>query len=188
MKTKTPRITWMGKDIRDYKGRYAHESWTHYQLRKFTNALSRAIMISAKVTLMAWLMVGAMFFGINYSKGNQISYVAPAFAATVTPATPDFPILDKIAKAESYNSQTCTKAIVAKGGCHAYEIGSTLIHVNANGTYDIGRWAINSTHLADAIARGFVVYTEAGNKAYAEYLFETQGSVPWTASQSVWSH
>lgn len=100
---------------------------------------------------------------------------------------PSYPVLDKIAKAESYNSQFCTKEIVAKSGCHKYEIGSVLIHVNGNGTYDIGRYAINSTHLAEALKLGYNVYEEKDNFEFAKYLFRNFGSEPWSASKLTWS-
>jgi hypothetical protein len=173
---KAVKIYWMGKPLRQV---YPHATkWQviKWKTARFVRWFVRMFAISA---LGVAALTAVYFYGI-YSAGTTVSYVAAAETST------NFPVLDKIAKAESYNSQTCTKAIVAKGGCHAYEIGSTLIHVNANGTYDIGRFAINSTHLADAIAHGFDVYTDAGNQAYAEYLFETQGSVPWADSQSIW--
>lgn len=130
------------------------------------------------------LMVAAFLAGSFYLGGliNPLRLVQ----ATEIAVDPQYPVLDKIAKAESYNSQFCTKEIVAKYGCNKWEVGAVLVRVNTNGTYDIGKYAINSIHLSDAISLGYDVYGESDNFEYAKYLFRTQGSEPWSASKHNW--
>lgn len=176
------RITYLGRDI---TGRYARKTG----LRRFWNALiirlQRYLRFGGVCAIVVWLMFGSLKFGISYADGTEMAYIAPVALADTT--APDYPILDKIALAESDDSQYCTKALVTKGMCPANQIGAVLIHVNANGTYDLGKFQINSTHIADAIARGYDIYTLNGNTAYAEYLFVTQGSEPWYSSKAGWS-
>ncbi len=82
------------------------------------------------------------------------------------------PIMDRIAKCESDNSQT--------------KNGQTLIHINSNGTYDQGRFQINSIHNAEASKLGFNLATEEGNTAYAKWLYANKGTGDWASSQGCW--
>jgi hypothetical protein len=141
------------------------------------------------ITLLALLafaaFIGYALHGNTITATNQVTIAAPA-------VIPTFPVLDRIARAESHNSQICTVALVKAHMCHASEVGTTLLRPNTDkngvyiGNYDIGKYQINSMHLSDALALGYDVYTEAGNRAFAEYLFTTQGSEPWSASKSNW--
>lgn len=175
------KITYEGRDI---TGRYNRLSASKRFARRFLYHLKRLLRVGALLALVAWLMLGSLRFGISYADGTEMAYIAPVALADTT--APDYPILDKIALAESDDSQFCTKALVAKGMCPANQIGAVLIHVNTNGSYDLGKFQINSTHIADAIAQGYDVYTLEGNTAYAEYLFVTQGSEPWYSSKAGW--
>ena len=185
----SPRITYMGEDITNRNprtGRYTLK----YRATRATIALQRFIRVSGYITLTAWACVGSLEYGLHYKAGDTLAYVAPAMIAhadTVTPSQAlQFPILDKIAKAESDNNQYCTKTLAANGWCSKSSVGAPLVRVNTNGSYDIGKYQINSTHLADAIAHGYDIYTLAGNTAYAQYLLITQGSEPWYSSRSNW--
>jgi len=42
-------------------------------------------------------------------------------------------------------------------------------------------------HLKTATALGYDIFTPEGNWGYASYLYDTQGTQPWRASQSCWS-
>lgn len=176
------RITYLGRDI---TGRYAPKSRAQRIYASFIGKLQHTLRIGALIAVIAWLCLGSLKFGIAYAHGNALAYIAPAIAYADTKPV-DYPILDKIAKAESGGNQYCTKALAANGWCPKGSIGAPLIRVNTNGTYDIGMYQINSTHLADAIAHGYDVYTLDGNTAYAQYLFINQGSEPWYSSRSNW--
>lgn len=171
---KTIKVFIYGKRMRDV---YPHP--TKWKMLKYHTA-----MFARKVAMVAILVIsitGTFIAG---------SYFMPTIKTQTVEALkqvdPDYPILDKIARAESYNSQFCTQDIVNKKGCHKYEVGSVLIHINSNGTYDIGKYAINSIHLADAMKLGYNVYQENDNFEYAKYLFRNQGSEPWSASKVNW--
>jgi hypothetical protein len=137
------------------------------------------ISIATLLLLAFAAFIGYAMHGNTITASNQITIAAPI-------ATAKYPILDRIARAESHASQFCTAALAKVNMCHSYEIGSPLIRPNPNGTYDVGMYQINSIHLAAALALGFDVYTEKGNRAFAEYLFTTQGTEPWSASRSNW--
>lgn len=135
------------------------------------------------VLMLAMLSIAAV---IGYAlHGNTITTTNTTVIAA--PVKISFPILDRIAAAESHKSQTCTAQLVALKMCHSYEIGGVLRRVNSNGTYDTGYYQINSTHIADALALGYNIDTQEGNTAYAQYLFEHQGSEPWSASKAEWN-
>ena len=181
------KITYMGEDItkRDIRtGRYTFK----YRATRATMALQRFIRVSGYITVAAWCCVGSLEYGLHYKAGDTLAYIAPqiiAHADAITPSS-SFPILEKIAQAESHKNQFCTKDLVKVGMCKASQVGAPLVRVNTNGSYDIGLYQINSTHLADALAHGDDVYTLKGNTDYALYLFTTQGSEPWYSSRNSW--
>ena len=48
---------------------------------------------------------------------------------------------------------------------------------------DTGKWQINTRyHGVNALKKGLDITKEEDNKAYAEYLYDTQGTKPWRAS------
>lgn len=52
---------------------------------------------------------------------------------------------------------------------------------------DVGVCQINETyHLAASKRMGLNIYSWAGNVAYANYLYVTQGTKPWAASRKCW--
>lgn len=87
-----------------------------------------------------------------------------AYASTPTPQ-----VLLDIAQCESGQQQ--------------YVDGKVLI----SKTNDYGIFQINSSHLKEAKAMGYDITTEAGNVAYAIYLYNTQGTAPWRSSEACWS-
>lgn len=53
--------------------------------------------------------------------------------------------------------------------------------------HDIGMCQINSDyHEAAATKLGMDIYTTAGNIKYANYLYEHEGTTPWSWSKSCW--
>lgn len=72
---------------------------------------------------------------------------------------------------------------------------SRMRHLDENGSVlrgrvdsdDVGVMQINTRyHLEDAKELGLDVYTLNGNLAYAQYLFDKQGTKPWLASSPCW--
>lgn len=93
---------------------------------------------------------------------------------TVIELKPATPIMDRISSCESGDSQM-------------NKHGQLLIHVNANGTYDIGKYQINSIHEAEATKLGYDLSTEDGNEAYAKFLYANRGTGHWYSSQKCWA-
>ena len=160
--------------------RYVHPNLTKWQL--FRNRVKVFFKVLFWGIILISVLVGIFEAGKYTSPKTNLTNTV----ITIKEEDSFPPILRKIAKAESYDSQFCTEEIVKKKGCHSYEVGSVLIHVNDNKTYDIGRYAINSIHLLEARNLGYDVYKEKDNEEFAKYLFENYGSEPWYCSKSNW--
>jgi soluble lytic murein transglycosylase-like protein len=84
----------------------------------------------------------------------------------------DDPILVDIARCESSFRQFDDKGNVLKG------------KVNKG---DLGLMQINKFYHADkALELGFDLKTLEGNMAYAQYLYDKEGSAPWVSSSKCW--
>ena len=123
------------------------------------------IAVFAFVT-MAIIAVGAYLYGMS-------SVYAYSTTNIITTAQ-SYPILHKIARAESGDSQVGRD-------------GQVVVHVNTDGTYDIGRYQINSRWNAEATKLGYNLYVEKDNEAFARYLFTNYGSEPWHSSIARWN-
>lgn len=85
----------------------------------------------------------------------------------------DDPILVDIARCESNFKQ--------------FDKDGNVIHGIANKA-DVGVMQINKKYHAETAEKlGLDLYTVNGNVAYAKYLYDEQGSQPWSASQKCWS-
>ena len=63
-----------------------------------------------------------------------------------------------------------------------------ILHGKVNAE-DVGVMQINQKyHLAKAASMGYDLNTVEGNVAYAQYLYDTQGSTPWSASEPCWNN
>lgn len=52
---------------------------------------------------------------------------------------------------------------------------------------DVGVMQINETyHAATAAKLGLDLYTMQGNAAYAKYLYDREGTAPWSSSEPCW--
>lgn len=126
--------------------------------------------------IVRWSLISAAGYAVFMIGGfvNQASTVNADVPQTITVEKEmAAPVLDRIAKCESGGSQTAKD-------------GQVVIHVNTNGTWDIGKYQINSIHGADATKRGFNLYTEEGNTAYAKYMYANLGTGDWSSSQGCW--
>jgi hypothetical protein len=175
---KSVRIMWMGKPLREVYPHATKFQVFKYRVRRAIRWLVIRFSIGAIATA---VLVAVYFYGTT-----QAATVSATNVIVQAQKEEAFPILRRIAMAESHGSQICTKEIARNGWCHTYEIGAPLVHVNTNGTTDIGKYQINSTHLAEAVSMGYNVYEEKDNEAFALYLFKTQGSEPWSSSKAGW--
>lgn len=84
------------------------------------------------------------------------------------------PVMQRILKCES-------------SGSHVRKDGQVVVHVNSNGSYDIGIMQINSIHNSEATKLGYNLSVEKDNIAYAVYLYENYGTEAWYSSKACWS-
>ena len=66
--------------------------------------------------------------------------------------------------------------------------GDIVKNVNTNGTTDVGKWQINLSpeHIVAISKLKVDVLTEKGNQDFALYLYENEGTGPWSASAKCW--
>lgn len=84
------------------------------------------------------------------------------------------PVMERIFKAES-------------GGHHYAKNGQVLMHINENGTVDIGIAQINlQVWGATATKLGYDLTKEADNKKFAIWLYLNHGTAPWDSSGKNW--
>jgi hypothetical protein len=86
----------------------------------------------------------------------------------------DIPIMAEVARCESRYRQYTINGEVLRGKV-----------VNE----DVGVMQINETyHLATSKKLGYNIHTLDGNLAYGRYLYEKQGTQPWSASAPCWDN
>ena len=61
-----------------------------------------------------------------------------------------------------------------------------IVHHNANGTYDVGIYQINSTWNDVAYTLGYNTFDREDNIRFANWLYEQQGVSPWLSSYNCW--
>lgn len=137
--------------------------FTKSYLNRLGIFLKKTIIISGFLTSVGWGYVAGIH--TNLVKAQYV-YVA----STSTPA-----VLQRIEKCESNDEQF-------------NKDGQVLVHVNKDGSYDIGFGQINSVWNAEATKLGYDLTKESDNKAFALYLFDQVGSSPWVSSQSCWNN
>lgn len=143
--------------------------------------------MKTKIKVFAKFVVGVgMLMGIGLAVGLSVGFTNSADAQTVyiskevqVPVEMTAPVLDRISDCESGTGKVGSASQFNKAG-------QVLVHVNTNGTYDIGKYQINSIHNADATKRGFNLSTEEGNTGYAKYMYANLGTGDWSSSQACW--
>lgn len=123
-------------------------------------------------------LVAAVLALVFAAGGAFYSETTVTFAQTAV-ETPS-PILDRIADCESGNGKPGTATQFRKG--------QVLISINANGTYDQGKFQINSIHNTEATKLGYDLATEDGNEGYAKWLYAHKGTGDWASSAKCWQH
>ncbi len=121
-----------------------------------------------------------VLMGIGAAVGMAVASTRTTEAQVVTREVPVLvtaeasiaPVLARIAKCESGSSQ--------------FKEGQVLIHVNSNGSYDQGKYQINSIHNAAAAKLGFNLATEEGNEGFANWMYLNLGTGDWYSSEKCW--
>lgn len=104
-----------------------------------------------------------------YLKPHRVYAEVPVFVEVETIP----PVMKRIAQCES-------------GNIHRVN-GQVVVNVNNNGTYDTGKYQINSIWNKQATALGFDLTKEKDNEAFAMYLYKNKGTSPWVYSSKCWN-
>lgn len=136
----------------------------------FKSAVKRLVRGVVRISLVTLVGYGIYLAGGAFNSTHRVE--------AVTVEAPS-PILDRIADCESGSGKTGSGNQIGKSG-------QTLISLNTNGTYDIGKYQINSIHNAEATKLGFNLMTEEGNYGYAKYLYQNKGTGDWSSSAHCW--
>lgn len=141
----------------------------------FKAAVRRAVRWAIK-----WTLISAGVFGLAAFLGLMVfSTSTVTYAEKAVPVVVPGPILDRISDCESGNGKPGTGNQFGKDG-------QTVIHINNNGTYDIGKYQINSIHRAKATSLGFDLFTAEGNRKFAEWMWNNAGTGDWDSSSKCW--
>jgi hypothetical protein len=120
---------------------------------------------------------------VDEAATTTLVFETPEEEAPAEPVYTSNPTLKQICSCESGNGKYGTPNQFELDGVTPLVGKLTPIRLGQ----DIGMCQINTKyHLATAESLGYDIYTEEGNWGYAEYLFETQGSQPWSASRGCW--
>ncbi len=131
--------------------------------------------------LLRIITIGAIGFGALYGSFSLGAYFNPV----ITYATQekivyqdkqvDYPVMNRIAKCESGNTQ------MGKNG-------QVILNANTNDTVDVGKYQINNTVWGKkATELGYDLMTEEGNTNFAMWLYQNHGTEPWYSSASCWN-
>jgi len=121
------------------------------------------------------------FYGSPIASAEGIASVSPESRAAVNPITlevhvkeyfKDTPIMAEIAKCESTYRQLTKDGKILRGEVNRADVGVMQI----NELY----------HAKQAKEMGFDIKTLDGNLAYAKWLYEKEGTKPWSSSKPCW--
>jgi hypothetical protein len=84
----------------------------------------------------------------------------------------DEPIMIAIASCESHDRQFDTDGNVYRGEVNHQDVG--VMQVNEH------------YHLKESQDLGYDIYSLAGNTAFAQYLYQKEGTAPWDSSSACW--
>jgi hypothetical protein len=167
--THNGKLVWAENQTRRARsGKFTFKSYFRYQwmrLKAWTWKWTKRVAFA--------LATGGILFGA-YVLGTANGATVTA-TNIITPATEAqlAPVMERIATAES------------KG--HQYGAsGQVLIHVNNNGTVDLGKYQINSIWFSLATKLGYDLTKEKDNEAFALYLYANRGTGPWASSSANW--
>lgn len=128
---------------------------------------------------------------IAIAVGTIITFVLPSVSATVSEDSQVFvesPTVEKYV--EDYWSDTPIMADVAWCESRFRQFGKDgdIFRGEIN-NQDVGVMQINEHyHLDTANKLGINLYTLEGNLEYARYLYDKQGTQPWSSSEKCWSN
>ena len=176
---KKVRVYYNGKRLKNI---YVGYTWFQIFKHKAVNFIRTGTVI-AIVTGIVWGSIEAYRYvhpEIYGAKASEIQKKEPGLQE-------QFPVLGRIAKAESRNSHFCTDDLIKHKMCRTAEKGQTLTSPNKNGTVDVGRYQINvDTWGAEATKLGYDIFNEKENEQMAYWIYRNYGTDPWYSSAKNW--
>lgn len=154
------KVMWNGKHLKDI---YPHA--TAWQVFKY-----RVAMFLRKV-IIAIIIISAFY--ATFKVGGIMN---PATIVTTAEVIKEVevkaPILDRIAKCESPTGH--------------WKNGQVVININRNGSYDQGKYQINSIWNKKATELGLNLMVEKDNEEMARWIYTNRGTEDWYSSKSCW--
>lgn len=172
------KVLMYGRPLREM---YPHA--TRFQVIKYKVGMFLVKTIKTTVGLTFGTAVMAGFFWAGQTNTTKIVMADPIEQPKVIA-----PVLVRIARAESHNSHYCTPELVKAKMCAKSEVGQVLVRSNNNKTIDVGRYQINVYYWgAKASQMKLNLFNEQDNETFAIWLYENQGTEPWSASKKNWN-
>ena len=131
----------------------------------------KIIGIYVKRTLIVTGIISAIGWGYVFGTMTKLAAADTKIIMVVSTSTPA--VMSRIEKCES-------------GGSQYDKNGQVTIHVNTDGSYDIGLYQINSIWEKQATKLGYDLSKEKDNKAFATWLYENKGTGAWSSSSKCW--
>lgn len=160
------KLFYHGKHIKNISLKATPMQLMVYRIKKTFKSL---LMRSAKVCVVAWIVVGSVHYMQTYHPTVALAY-KDVIKEIETPS----PVMERISHCES-------------NGSHLNKSGQVVVKVNTNGTYDTGKYQINSIWNKKATQMGLNLSNEKDNEAFAMYLYKNYGTVPWNSSINCWN-
>lgn len=143
---------------------------TKWEIIKYRvlRTIKRVLIVLFVMSAFGWTSYGAYIAGMTFNP--EVVYAEK----TVEVPVREFPpILEKICLAESGGKQFGANGRVLRGRVNPSDIGYCQINEYI--------WNDKAREL------GYDIFTENGNRAMALWIFDHQGSDPWSSSRSSWS-
>ncbi len=183
---KTPHLTIFMHKVRVY--RYGKRQKDMYPYHNWLQRVWFRIVLFLKRLLVLSFLGGIVYLvavGYNYANPKYVEVVK----AQEVVKDPEYPVIERIAQAESHNSHYCTDELISAKMCRKSEKGQVLVRANndKNKTVDVGRYQINVYYWgAKATELGYNIFDEEDNQKMAIWLFKNYGTEPWNSSKSNW--
>ncbi len=161
---KAIKVFYMGNQLRDIYPHCTRWQYIWYKITRFVRAVVLTILLIA--TAIGLVYTGAKFYPTTVYQDK------PVIVQVVAPS----PVLDRIAKCESGNTQWDKN-------------GQVLLNYNAsNSSFDIGVMQINIKAFgAQATALGYNLSVEKDNRAMGLWIYQHRGTEDWYSSKSCWN-
>ncbi len=154
-----------------YIGSFQCDGGRYTKFQKAVRWFKHKLLISAKVCIVAWLIVGGLKVGQHFAP-QPIVY---AEKIVEVESTKEAPVLTRIAKCESGNK-------------HIGSNGQVILNANTNGSVDVGVMQINERIWGKkATELGLNLWVEKDNRAFGKYLYDNFGTEPWVWSKACWN-